>query len=105
MQNRQTAYIVIALSLLGLVLPRPSSAQQQTACIISATDMVYVEVHDFSENRKGDTTWSGNINKGGKVSVQARGGEIIIEWQPLRDDNPRTQNRRATCDGNTILVP
>lgn len=105
MMNYKTAYIIIALSLVGLALPLAVSAQQQTACVISATDEVYVEVHDFSENRKGETTWSGNINKGGKVSVQARGGEILIEWQPLRDDNPRTQNRRETCDGNTILVP
>lgn len=64
-----------------------------------------MEVHDFSKDRKGQTTWSGNISKGGQQTVRASGAEILIVWQDLSQDNPRTQNRNDICDGNTILVP
>jgi hypothetical protein len=88
-----------------MALPLAVNAQTETTCILSATSDVYVEIHDYAEERKEETTWSGNISSGGEQSVRARGGEILIEWRDLTEDNPRTQNRREICNGNTILVP
>mgnify|MGYP001552138438 FL=1 len=105
MLDKPFRYIIIALFMVGITLPINVDAETTTYCTISATDKVYVEVHDFSQGRKGDTTWSGTLNRGGQASVQAFGGEILIEWRQLSEDNPRTQNRTETCDGNTILVP
>jgi hypothetical protein len=98
-------YIFIVFLIVGFAHPLNVDAATTTYCTISATDKVYVEVHDFSQGRKGDTTWSGTLNRGGKASVQAVGGEILIEWQQLSEENPRTENRTETCNGNTILVP
>ena len=97
------AFIVLAVSL--LVLPSIVSADKVTACTISARKHVQVEVHDFSRDRKGPTIWQGNLDKGGRITVPASGGEILIEWRDLTQDNPRSQNRNGFCDGNTILVP
>ena len=96
-------FIAIAISL--LVLPYIALADKVTACTISARKDVQVEIHDFSRDRKGPTIWSGSISRGGRITVPARGGEILIEWKDLTQDNPRSQNRNEFCDGNTILVP
>ncbi len=96
-------FIAIAVSL--LVLPYIALADKVTACTISARKDVQVEVHNFSQDRKGQIIWSGSIGRGRKIAVPARGGEILIEWRDLTQDNPRSQNRNEFCDGNTILVP
>ena len=88
-----------------LLLANTASADKVTACTISARKHVQVEVHDFSRDRKGPTIWQGNLSKGGRITVPAPGGEILIEWRDLTQDNPRSQNRNDFCDGNTILVP
>lgn len=99
-------YIFVVALLLVTALPYHADAQNQTRCTLSATADVYVAVHDFSQDRKGETIWwSGDIRRGGEVSVNAIDGKILIEWKDLTEDNPRTQNRSETCDGNTILVP
>ncbi len=98
-----TTITVLAAAL--VLLPCIASADKVTACTISARKDVQVEVHDFSRDRKGPTIWSGSISRGGHITVPARGGEILIEWRDLSQDNPRSQNRNDFCDGNTILVP
>ena len=96
-------FIVLLVS--PLVLPSTVSADKVTTCTIVARKDVQVEVHDFSKDRKGPTIWQGNLSRGNRASIQARGGEILIEWRDLSQDNPRSQNRNDFCDGNTILVP
>ena len=105
MLKRILPTIFIAHTVLPLMLISTASADKVTSCTISARKDVQVEVHDFSQDRKGTTIWKGNLSRGGRVSVQARGGEILIEWKDLTQDNPRSQNRNDFCDGNTILVP
>ena len=97
--------IIIVFPAALVLLPCVSSADKVTTCTIVARKDVQVEVHDFSKDRKGPTIWQGNLSKGNRASIQARGGEILIEWRDLSQDNPRSQNRNDFCDGNTILVP
>jgi hypothetical protein len=97
----------MVLMLIGAAFPLAVSAQTQTEsnCIISATGKVYVEIHDFSQGRKGKTMWSGTLEEGNEATVPSFGDQILIEWRDLGEENPRTQNRTEFCDGNTIQVP
>ncbi len=103
LKNLLIIFINLAAPL--VLLPCIASADKVTTCTISARKDVQVEVHDFSRDGKGATIWQGRLTRGGRAAIQARGGEILIEWKDLSQDNPRSQNRNDFCDGNNILVP
>ena len=54
--NSRICKFTLALLLAGMALPLAVNAQTQTTCILSATSDVYVEIHDYAEERKGETT-------------------------------------------------
>ncbi len=103
------------LFLMGIAFAFPPnlSAEEDTNCQIRARKPVYLEAR-YSRGgrkaptirRKGDIIWSGNLRRGGIVSVTATSGWVHMTYMDLTKQDPRSENRRSICqNGNVILVP
>ncbi len=95
------------------VLPPDLSAEEDTTCTIKATKPVYVEARYSRGGRKSPTIrrksgiiWSGNLNRGGVVSVTVTNGWVHLTYMDLTQEDPRTENKKKICqNGNIVLVP
>ena len=107
--------ITVAIALMGIAFTFPSilSAEEDTNCQIKARKPVYLEAR-YSRGgrkaptirRKGEIIWSGNLRRGGIVSVTATSGWVHLTYMDLTKRDPRSENRRNICqNGNMILVP
>ena len=104
-----------ALALMGIAfaLPTDLRAEEDTTCQIRATKPVYLEARYLQGHRKaptirhkGDIIWSGNLRRGGVVSVTATSGKVHLTYMDLTQEDPRTENKKRNCqNGNVLLVP
>ncbi|MDJ0720183.1 MAG: hypothetical protein QNJ04_01050 [Desulfobacterales bacterium] len=104
--------LTLALTGIALALPTDMRAEEDTTCQIKATKPVYLEAHYSrgsqkapSIRRKSGIIWSGNLNRGGVVSITATSGWVHLTFMDLTQDDPRTENDDTICQNNTILVP
>ncbi|MBL0713060.1 MAG: hypothetical protein JJV98_05105 [Desulfosarcina sp.] len=103
--------VVFTLLAVSSAFPTDLIAEEDTTCKIKATKDVYVEAHylrgrdESGETHKSGMIWSGNLGRGGMVSITATDGRVHLTYRDLTESNPRTENQDVTCRGNTILVP
>ncbi len=107
--------VTAAFALMGIAFAFPPDlrAEDDTNCQIKATKPVYLEARYLQGHRKspsirhkGDIIWSGNLRRGGVVSVTATSGMVHLVYMDLTQEDPRTENKKRTCQsGNVILIP
>ncbi len=109
-----TVTAAIAL-MIGIVCMFPPDlfAEEDTTCNVRATKPVYVEAR-YSEGgrkaptirRKSGVIWSGNLNRGGVISVTVTNGWVHLTYSDLTKQDPRSEIKKRICkNGNTILIP
>ncbi len=104
-----------ALAFFGIVFTVPPElhAEPDSTCQIRATKPVYLEARYLQGHRKspsirhkGEIIWSGNLNRGGVVSVTATSGMVHLTYMDLTQEDPRTENKKRNCqNGNVLLIP
>ncbi len=108
-----TTTAALVLMVIAFAFPPNLSAEEDTNCQIKARKPVYLEAR-YSRGgrkaptirRKGEIIWSGNLRRGGIVSVTATSGWVHMTYMDLTKQDPRSENRRSICqNGNVILVP
>ena len=107
--------ITVALALMSIVFTFPSDlrAEEDTTCQIKAIKPVYLEARYSRGGRKAPTVrrksgiiWSGNLSRGGVVSVTVTNGWVHLTYMDLTQEDPRTENKKRNCrNNNTILIP
>jgi hypothetical protein len=91
----------------------PSLNADNRYCTIKAIKDVYLQAHysdggrkSPSIRRKSNVIWSGNLQRGGAISVNPQNGWVHLTYRDLTQDDPRSENNDAICqNGNVILVP
>ncbi len=107
--------VTAAFALMGIAFAFPPdlSAEEDTTCQVKAIKPVYLEAHYSrggrkapSIRRKSGLIWSGNLRRGGIVSITATNGWVHLTFMDLTQEDPRTENDDTICQGgNVILVP
>ena len=106
--------IPIAVITLAAVVALTTSAEARSNyCTIKATKDVYLQAHysdggrkSPSIRRKSNVIWSGNLQRGGAISVHPQNGWVHLTYRDMTQDDPRSENNDAICqNGRVILVP
>lgn len=102
----------LILFVTAFAFPPDLAAEEDSTCTIKAIKPVYLEAR-YSQGgrkapsirRKSGIIWSGNLGRGGAVSVTTSGW-VHLTYQDMTQEDPRTENRKHMCQGNNvILVP
>jgi hypothetical protein len=96
----------------GSAFPSGLDAGQEY-CTIKAIKDVNLQAHysnggrkSPSIRRKGEVIWSGDLQRGGVISVSPKNGWVHLAYRDLTQEDPRRENNDAICqNGNVILVP
>ena len=105
--------MTLALAVMGIACASPPllHAEEDSTCQIRDTKPVYLEARYLqghrkapSIRRKGDIIWSGNLRRGGIVSVTATSGMVHLTYMDLTQNDPRTENKKRNCQNNNVLL-
>lgn len=107
-----TITAVITFLAIGSVFAPGLEAKNNT-CTIRAIKDVNLQAHYSNGGRKSpsirskrDVIWSGNMRRGGILTVTTRNGWVHLNYQDLTLEDPRSENNDTICqNGNVILVP
>ena len=111
--NRLHMLLIAAITLAAGGTMAPDADARDSYCTIKATKAVYLQAHysdggrkSPSIRRKSNVIWSGNLQRGGAISVSPKNGWVHLTYRDLTQDDPRSENNDAICkNGRVILVP